>query len=87
MKLESKIATCHPDKLALYKGLCASCYYRYHKEKVFERSLPQLLEDFKNQDPEYYYSKLPTENIPDLKKDPYWLSLGDARKLPKLLTV
>lgn len=32
------------------------------------------------------YRRRATENIPDLKIDGYWLQ-GDARKLPKLITV
>lgn len=81
-------ATCHPDKKLKARGLCSSCYDQLWKTERYDRQLPLLTEEYRNTNPEYVYANLPIDNsIPDLKRDDYFINQGDARKLPRLLTV
>lgn len=86
-KVKSKnMAKCHKSKPNHAKGLCKKCYF---KKKNQQLAIMYQAMKLKAQQPhpEQVYQSLPIESIPDLKRDDYFINQGDARKLPKLLTV
>lgn len=93
MKIQSlhRAATCCPTKRQFSEGLCYVCFLIEYTKRLkskptayYEKAhkLKMLNEIIEKQT----YAEAPKENIPDLKKSDYWL-MGDARKLPNLLTV
>ena len=80
MKKIDKPITCHPNRWHYSKGLCIVCYNQKWKEETRAKASKKIKAEIE-------YKDLPKENIPDLKRDDYWINLGDARKLPRLILV